>query len=172
MTWTLPVICITRLNWSLFVGDVGMFSSSTRKRAGTKPSSVFMKGLLAVDNSDVSCDVETKQPPFLPFLCSCCVVLDEVQEGGAIFLTPFQLGIPTLHLVQAHCQVIKGGNTSGKFLIMPHHQFQLIVRVQKSKSMKRNVKFQIKLWKVIMRSSVASHTKDLKKSILHSYFKL
>ena len=139
-----------------------------------KRSSVFMKELLAVDNSDVSCDVETKQPPFLPFLCSCCVVFEEVQERGAIFLTPFQLGIPTspLYLVQAHSQVIKGGNTSGKFLIMPHHQFQLIVRVQKSKSMKRNVKFQIKLWKVIMRSSVASHSKDLKKSILHSYFKL
>lgn len=94
-----------------------------------------------MDNSDVSCDVETKQPPFLPFLCSCCVVLEEERE--AIFLTPFQLGIPTspLYLVKAHSQVIKGGNTSGKFLIMPHHQLQLIVRVQKSKSMKRNVKF-------------------------------
>ena len=59
---------------------------------------------------------------------------------------------------------------SGKFLIMPHHQIQLTVRVQKSKSMKRNLKFQIKLWKVIIMSSVASCSKDFKKSILHRYF--
>ena len=96
------------------------------------------------------------------------LLLEDVQERGAIFLTPFQEGIPLSppHLEQAPSQVIKGGDMSGKFLIMPHHQIELTVRVQKSKSMKRNLKFQIKLSKVIIMSSVASYSKDFKKSIL------
>ena len=81
------MIRITRLNWPLSaMWECFEFYTET-SRHKPKPSSVFMKELLAVDNSDVSCDVETKQPPFLPFLCSCCVVLEEVQERGAIFLT-------------------------------------------------------------------------------------
>ena len=63
-------------------------------------------------------------------------LLEEVQEKETIFLTPFQPGRPLgrQHLEQAHSQVIKGGNMSGKFLIMPnHHQIQLTGRVHKSK---------------------------------------
>ena len=100
-------------------------------------------------------------------------LLEEVQEKETIFLTPFQPGRPLgrQHLEQAHSQVIKGGNMSGKFLIMPnHHQIQLTGRVHKSKSMRKNLKFQIKHWKVIIMSSVASCSKDLKKRILHRYF--
>ena len=61
-----------KIKLASFVGDVGMLSSSTTEtsRHKPRPCSVFVKKLLTVDNSDVSCDVETKQPPFL---CRCCV---------------------------------------------------------------------------------------------------
>lgn len=55
------VICITRVNWPPSVDDVEMFEFNTEtSRHKSKRASEFMKELLAVDNLDVSSDVETK----------------------------------------------------------------------------------------------------------------
>ena len=105
-----------------------------------------------------------------PFVTS---LLEEVQERGTIFLTPFQPGRPLgrQHLEQAHSQVIKGGNMSGKFLIMPNHQIiKFSWQWEFTKANLWRKIFQIKHWKVIIMSSVASCSKDLKISILHRYF--
>ena len=51
-------------------GNVFEFNTET-SRHKPKPASEFTKELFAVDNLDVSCDVETKHPPFLG---RCCVM--------------------------------------------------------------------------------------------------
>lgn len=59
-------------------GNASEFNTET-SRHKPKRASEFMKELLAVDNLDVSSDVETKHPPFL---CRCCFMkLDRYRKS-------------------------------------------------------------------------------------------
>ena len=81
MTWKLPVIQITRPSWLLFCHrceDAFEFNMEL-SRHKPKRAADFMMELLAVDNLDVSCDVDTEEPPFL---CRCCVMkLDHYEKS-------------------------------------------------------------------------------------------